>query len=314
MKVVYQSKEILLPDFLVVGASRSGTTSLYSYLKNHPDVFMPALKEPQFFSYLGEAYSPHTDDIRSEPWNVEDYLGLFGSTGPGQILGEASTSYLYIYPRTQNNIRKLYGDRMKKLKIIGVLRDPVSRAWSTYMLRKQGGGWTEDFFTIARELEAAGDPYEYYNFLRSGLYYEQVKAYQTRFPLSRFFLFEELTSEPERVFKEILEFVGARKVFVASNVGKQYNFSGVPRNVLVAPLYRLLFERSRFKTSLKWLLPESVRMTVKRIVGSKVIKKSGIPDNIRHYLREKYETDLTQLIELFPDERQKRIIQGWLAS
>jgi hypothetical protein len=312
MKVIDEKGEVVLADFLIVGASRSGTTSLYTYLKNHPEIFMPSLKEPQFFSYLGENFSPHPDDIRSVPWNVEDYLKLFKSAGPAQIIGEASTSYLHIYPRTQKNIHAVYGNQAQKLKIVGVLRNPVSRAWSIYMLKRQGGTWKKSFLEVAREFENKNDPYAYYNFLESGLYYKQVKAYQEMFPATKFFLFEELKSEPERVVRELLEFVGVRNTSIPANVGTKYNFSGVPRNAWVAPFYRFLFYRNPLKTHLKRIIPETVRMYIKRVIGSKVVKRSEMPDDVRQYLLQTYESDLMKLPELLPHEHQKKIIEGWL--
>jgi hypothetical protein len=312
MKVLYDNRQIKLPDFLLVGAMRSGTTSLYSYLKNHHEIFLPSLKEPQFFSYLGEAISPHPPEIRSKPWNLEDYVKLFEPARQKQVIGEASTSYLYIYPRTQKNITAIYGDRATKLKIIGVLRNPIDRAWSIYTLKRQGGAWKRDFLTIAKEFEAAGNQYQYYNFLASGLFSQQVKSYLNMFPLTKFFLFEELISEPAHVVRECLRLVEVRDLSLSFGVGKVYNFSGVARNKAVAPIYRFLFERNRLKSSLKGLVPQVIREEIKRRLGSRVIKKEPVPCEVKEYLLPKFENDLRQLADLLQNDRQRRIIEDWL--
>ncbi len=312
MEIDYKGQKVRAPDFLVVGASRSGTTSFYNYLKTHEKLFLPALKEPQFFSYLGEPFSPHPPEIHKDPWTVEDYLSLFHPAGNDQILGEASTSYLYMYPRTLENLQRFYGDSLRKVRILGVLRNPVERAWSTYMLRKQGGGWKTPFMEVAKEFEETDEPYAYYNFLASGLYYDQIKAYQAIFPSTRFYLFEELSAEPERVMKEVFEFLGIQGVFVPPNVGKTYNFSGEPRNRLVRPFYRLLFERSRLKGSIKRFLPEKLRNRIKEVLGAKLIKKVTMPDDVRGYLASKFRDDMKKLPSLFSCARQRKIIQGWL--
>jgi len=70
MKVIYRNKELRLPDFLIIGAARSGTSSLYFYLREHPEIFMPAFKEPHFFSFF-EKSSPHPN---LPPWSVESYV------------------------------------------------------------------------------------------------------------------------------------------------------------------------------------------------------------------------------------------------
>lgn len=313
MKVSHHGQRVTMPDFLVVGAMRSGTTSLYAYLDSHPEIFMPSLKEPQFFSYLGEPVSPHPPEIRSKPWNIDDYEQLFERAHPGQIIGEASTSYLYVYPRTQKNIKTIYGEQAKTLKIIGVLRNPVDRAWSIYTLKRQGGDWTEDFLTIAKKFEAEGNLYQYYNFFASGLYFEQVKAYQDMFPLTKFFMFEELVAEPERVVRECLQLVGVKDTSVPSNVGRVYNLSGVARNSAVAPIYRFLFGRNRLKGSLKEILPRGIRAEIKRKLGAQLIKKAEMPLEVKEYLLPKYEEDLRQLAKLFQNEHQRKIVEGWLA-
>ena len=102
MKISYENQNIDLPDFLIVGAARSGTSSLYFYLREHPEIFMPEFKEPHFFSFLGKE-SPHPG--RRQPWNVADYSELISPADPGQLLGEASTSYLYYFDESIGNIK-----------------------------------------------------------------------------------------------------------------------------------------------------------------------------------------------------------------
>ncbi len=127
MKVVSDNQTLVLPDFLILGAMRSGTTSLYHYLKQHPEIFMPSLKEPHFFSYFGKPVSPLPSYIRSARWNLEDYLTLFESAMNGQLIGEASVSYLYYYRETIENIKRVYRDNYSQLKCIAILRNPVER-------------------------------------------------------------------------------------------------------------------------------------------------------------------------------------------
>lgn len=134
---------VKLPDFLIVGAARSGTTTLFSLLARQPRVFMPREKEPMFFSVYGEGWIP-IDNRTGEPaayvvGDLDGYLDLFKSARNGRSIGEASTWYLYRHQTTVRNIREIYGENARDLRIIILLRDPAVRAWSHYQLKKRNG-------------------------------------------------------------------------------------------------------------------------------------------------------------------------------
>ncbi|MCC6713175.1 MAG: hypothetical protein IT344_07420 [Candidatus Dadabacteria bacterium] len=100
------SEESRLPDFLIVGAARSATTPLFYYLKNYGEIYMPARKEPWFFSYADnppDYSSPGAYDVVSR---LEDYAALFKAARPDQIIGEASPSYLFTHDTAIWNIRR----------------------------------------------------------------------------------------------------------------------------------------------------------------------------------------------------------------
>ena len=94
MEIAGDNKILSLPDFLIVGGPRCGTSSLYSYLKEHPDVFMPDFKELLFFDNLSCNKPPHPN---WPPWTVARYAELFEPARPEQKLGVASASYLYLW-------------------------------------------------------------------------------------------------------------------------------------------------------------------------------------------------------------------------
>ncbi|MFO7870641.1 MAG: sulfotransferase [Kiritimatiellia bacterium] len=136
MRIVKGRNELRLPDFMIIGAPRSGTSSLYFHLRRHPEIFMPELKEPLFFNNFGKEVSP----IRSRsPWTLEDYAELFRPASEEQLVGEASALYLCAYRDTINSIKEVYGDKYRDLGIIAILRNPVERAWSGYLLLKRRG-------------------------------------------------------------------------------------------------------------------------------------------------------------------------------
>ncbi len=137
MRIDYAGTSLSFPDFLIVGASRSGTSALYTYLSRHPRIYMPLEKEPMFFCRwnrppLSDMRRPggHLDWVVSD---LEDYVALFQPAREDQLLGEGSTWYLYEHDRVIANLQKLYGERHRALKIIILLRDPVARSWSQYV-------------------------------------------------------------------------------------------------------------------------------------------------------------------------------------
>lgn len=132
------SEESRLPDFLIVGAARSATTPLFYYLKNYGEIYMPARKEPWFFSYADnppDYSSPGAYDVVSR---LEDYAALFKAARPDQIIGEASPSYLFTHDTAIRNIKNVYGGLYENLRIIIILRNPAERAYSHFMLHKRG--------------------------------------------------------------------------------------------------------------------------------------------------------------------------------
>jgi len=102
-----------MPNFFIIGAGKSGTTSLYHYLKQHPDVFMSAVKEPLFFAFAGQHVTwagPGAEKLVSRAiTSLEDYQALFHEGFGRTALGEASSAYLY-YPAAAERLRRLVPD------------------------------------------------------------------------------------------------------------------------------------------------------------------------------------------------------------
>ncbi|MEJ2171099.1 MAG: sulfotransferase domain-containing protein [Desulfobacterales bacterium] len=131
-----------MPNFLIVGAAKAGTTSLYEYLRQHPDIFMPEWKELSFF--IGDACGP-LHQARKAGY----YYRVFSEVKQERAIGEASTSYLY--DRAAPAIIK---SKLGLVKILIILRDPVAMSYSLYnhQLRKEG----ETIADFEAALEAEG--------------------------------------------------------------------------------------------------------------------------------------------------------------
>src|SRR5215469_13417957 len=120
------------PSFFIVGAANSGTTSLYGYLKQHPDVFMPALKEPHYFAQVTPSHKQR--HLRTIIRNQAAYLRLFHRADGCKAIGEASPSYLW-----DANAPYRIARAIPDAKIIILLRDPVERAYSHYLMDVREG-------------------------------------------------------------------------------------------------------------------------------------------------------------------------------
>jgi hypothetical protein len=306
---------IRLPDFLIIGAMRSGTTSLFNYLAGHPELFLVSMrgsKEPQFFSYFGESYSPHPLSIRGDAWALSDYIELSRNAEPKQLIGDISTSYLYRYRQSIDNIKRIYGSFVFKLKIIAILRNPIERAWSIYMLKKQGGEWQRPMLDIAREFENDCSQDNYWNFISSGMYYDQIMAYKETFPDIKLFIFDELKLDAASLVKQCLSYLNLANTKIPRQVGIIHNFSGTPRNRFVRPLYEFLYQKNLAKSMLKCMMPIKMRYSVKRILGSKIVKKAEMPLEVRQYLRSVFKENILRCMELFKNEKQIEMMSKWI--
>jgi hypothetical protein len=195
---------VRLPDFIIGGAPRSGTTWLHTLLDRHPDVYMakPIKPEPKFF-LRDELYAKGLP-YYSDTW----FAGADAST----IAGEKSTDYLESAPASARIARDL-----PRVKLIFVLREPVARAYSNYLWTKMNGLETEDFVTALR-LEAQREhelperlkftrPYSYFS---RGLYADLLEPYLDRFRDSQLLItrFEDIVERPAALAEAVHRFLG----------------------------------------------------------------------------------------------------------
>ncbi len=167
------------PNFFIVGAPRAATSSLYVHLRGHPDIFMPAVKEPHFFAQVESGGEAETPRVRTYAQfrREEDYLRLFEAAGPERAVGEASTGYLY-----DDQAPRRIHERVPEAKIIISLRDPIERAYSQYsknLVEIERGPFFEALIEdSARPRKVIGGARLYSEF---GLYYEGVRRYLDTF-------------------------------------------------------------------------------------------------------------------------------------
>jgi len=219
------------PTFIIIGAMKSATTSLYTYLKQHPDLFMTHIKEPMFFNNLNK----HKDFVvkgrkSKKITTLKEYYSLFNDVKKETAIGEASPSYLY-----NKQCAVLIKKHLPKTKIIAIIRQPVERAYSNYLHTKRSDREPINNFEDAlnsEEKRIKNNWSPLYHYKAQGFYYKQLKRYYNLFPKEqiKIILFKDLITNPEKVTKEVFKFLRIDDTFVA-DTSKKANVSGKPKGL-----------------------------------------------------------------------------------
>jgi hypothetical protein len=191
-----------LPDFIVLGTQRGGTTSLYHYLTEHPDIGPAFRKEVHFFE-------------RHYEKGLDWYLAHFPMRGEVSVVGEASPNYLF-HPDVPERVCKA----VPHARFIVLLRNPVDRAYSHYQMKVRRGIETlpfEEALDKERErLSSSNDPasptWRHYSYLKRGLYVEQLQRWMSVFPREQFLITksEDFYEDPGQVLNQTLGYLGLR--------------------------------------------------------------------------------------------------------
>ncbi len=297
-----------LPNFLIVGAAKCGTTSLHLYLQQHPEIFMARNKECRFFSQLHCFNGPGADIYyKRSIRDLTDYLSIFQSATSAQVIGESSPDYLYFYQRSIKNIKQI----LHKPKIVIMLRNPVERAFSNYLHLVRGGWETLSFEEALKEEEGRKKTgwlwVRYYKDI--GFYSNQVKAYLENFSQVKVYLYDDYKRDNMAVIKDVFDFLGVDTRFVP-DTSVQYNVSGIPKNKL---LYRLIARPNFIKMMLKpiadFLLPKDKRFKIVEKVSSRLLYKPQMKEETIAYLKSLYREDILKLQDLL-----KRDLSCWLKT
>lgn len=276
------------PTFLIIGAGRAGTSSLYSYLRQHPSIYLSRIKEPKFF-----ASSEGDLNNRNEEGGVKEeaeYLRLFDDVSGYEHWGEASPAYLH----HESSPRRI-AETIPDVKMIAILRDPVERVYSHYGLNVRLGRRQEgEFGRWVRQAEP-GDPF-WEKYIVPGFYHEQLCRYYQHFGEEQFsiHLFEDFTAETERVVEEVFDFLEVDSSF-EPDLSVQRNPSGVPR---VRFLYRLMDGRQEPTSTLKGVVPGAIQRFFVKLRDHLLRDRAEMGARARQRLREIYRDDTLRLQNL----------------
>ncbi len=302
----------LMPDFLVIGAGKSGTTSLNEYLRQHPDVYM-CRKEPNFFAfemYTAEDFEDPVDRAYyyQAAHTLEQYQELWRPAQKGQLKGDVSNTYM-----THDPAYARIKHYLPEVKMIAILRHPAERLFSRFAHIEREGSQMEEL-ALERIWDSQSLWWHRPDLIPEGFYYEQLAPYFENFRRDqlRIYLYEEFTEDTERVFYEILEFLGLR-TDVPIDTKVVYNKTGRVKNAL---LHKLIGPNSLPIRVAKKLLPVPVKGTNWTLaLRSKVhrlrsnnLKKTAIPAELKSRVtQEIYREDLERLQKLIGKD-----LSSWL--
>ncbi|EDM45359.1 hypothetical protein SCB49_06117 [unidentified eubacterium SCB49] len=251
------------PNFLIIGSPKCGTTSLYYYLNEHPEVFLPEQKELHFFT--NKILSKQTTgkyDIETKRFHIKDitaYKSLYKAASSKHIaIGEASPSYIN-HPEIIGDIKSTLSE---DTKIIIMLRDPIKRAYSNYLHMLREGRETLPFFdALTVEDERAQQGYsDFWLYRFNSEYFEKVDAYKKAFKDVLIINFEAFFKDTSNQLKKVYTFLDIDSDFEPNNTETAFNPGGVYKKNIVT---KLVFEQSKTKDFLKKVIP--LNSVVKRL-------------------------------------------------
>ena len=299
---------MMMPNFLVIGAAKAGTTALYEYLRQHPQIYMSPHKEPRFFAIADEPLDfQGPGDLTRFKFvrDLKSYQALFKGVSGEIAIGEASPWYLYV-PKAVKRIQHHIPDA----KLIVILRDPVERAYSNFIHAVREDLEPLNDFAQAMEAEAERirNNWSYrWHYKQKGLYYNQLKRYLDHFHPAQIkvLLYEDFQKDTLAALQEIFHFLDVDDTFIPDTKQK-HNVSGIPKN---KDLDKLITGHGQFKSTLKSMIPfASLRQHLKRkFLSLNMNQKPDLNSTVRQHYIEFYRPDILQLQALI-----QRDLSSWL--
>ncbi len=277
------------PNFFIVGAPKAGTTSLHRYLESHPDICMSTVKEPNYFSATEiEQDNLYYDDA---PHFIDEikYLELFENCKDVHIIGEASVSYLF-YPNIASKIHTFNADS----KIIIVLRNPIERAYSHYLMDYTSGYFNNTFDEIVQKQGNLKDPSIYQQVVELGLYVSQVKRYMEVFERENILILfqEEMFKDTENTVQLVYKFLNVDNSVLLKTDKKLHAYKE-PKGFLAKFLYRSTF----FKSIIRKFVSKDIKLKLKNLLVKERVKPK-MSNEARGELLRLYKNDVQELESL----------------
>lgn len=285
-------------DFFIVGAPKAGTTSLYHYLNEHPKISMSSIKEPNYFSH--EELETQKLYYKSHTINsLDSYHNLFPTRDANFIYGEASVSYLF-YKNVAEKI-KTYN---KNAKIIILLRNPIERAFSHYLMDARLG-------LISKSFESVVDCYEitsknklfYQQYIELGKYYDQISNYKRLFNDKNILIidYEDFKNKTSLCVSNVFDFLQIDTSFMP-NLDLTHNTFRKPKFTFIKNLY----SSQSIRRVMNKLIPSKFKNNINQIVFDKE-DKPILSQDLRERLKSIFKNDVNKLSDMLNKDFSKWI-------
>ena len=296
------------PDLIIVGAAKAGTSAFYRYIEQHPQIYTSSVKEPHFFGLEGETkqfFGPPGIEPKENKAirTIEEYQALFKDAPENQCIVEASTSYLYL-PKAPERIHHY----IPQVKLIAILRNPVERAYSSflYLTRDSREPITDFSKALLAEPTRIQDNWPFlYRYQDFGFYSSQLERYYDKFDPTQLqiFLHDDFKADPVKVMQETFSFLNLDSTF-EPDMSRRFNVSGLPKNKL---LHGLVAEQNMLKSALKSVLPRKYRYSLKERYYEKNLSKPTLAEETRLQLIDTFREDILKTQDLIG-----RDLSAWL--
>lgn len=306
-------EKLKYPNFLLIGAGKSGTTSIYDYLKQHPDVYLTPTKETNFFAVEGQTPVDPKDDPEGffyYPWaiyNLDDYKKQYDGIKNEKIAGEVCPAYLY-KPNTHTNIKRYVPD----VKLIAIFRNPADRLFSRWLHLVRDNRKPTDTFEEVFNKDSIW--WKRDDLVQEGFYFTHLKKYFEIFDKDKIkvYLMEDMKNDTKAFIKDLYQYLEIDDSFEPVT-DISFNVSGIPKNKMADKLYGT---NSVIGKSMKMISPKFYNNlknsnNLKRMINKLRKKNMDKPklslENRKKLINEIYKDEILQLQDLI-----NRDLRHWI--
>ncbi|ADG12894.1 hypothetical protein Metin_0223 [Methanocaldococcus infernus ME] len=256
-----KNKKVKVPNLFIIGAAKSGTTSFCNWIKKSDKFYFPkGLKEPLYFS------NAPNKNVKT----LEEYISLYKNSKDYQILVDASVIYFHSPKYTIPKLKEFYGKKFQELKFIVILRDPIKRAISEYLMAVREGWETREFNDVINSFLKGNDEYYFKNSLYWRQYLEWIKEVN---PSNiKIIIFEELIENKNVIIKELEEFLNISLSELYNEEIPKINSGGLFKNEFCKILYHILYNK-KLISIVKKSLPEPFLYKGDLLIKRYILKK-----------------------------------------
>lgn len=289
-----------VPDFVIAGAYRGGTTTLRTWLDDHPQVYMPSLAEPSFFAFDEGAYPPHMLEGAKDPFrrrrttSYDDYLQLFGSAPDTSVVGECSPEYL----RAPGSAARI-ADAIPDCRVIFSLRNPVDRVISDWKMCRRDGVEKLGLRAALEVVDQRNESGEFGgHYLATSRYAEGLGEFFDAFPRSKILVLiqERWTTDSHVAAQQVAEFLDLDSTLF-SGLLPSTNRSGIPTSRLAQYVWAA---RRRAAPYFSGRIPLPMKQKIDRCLET-TLDQSVNPDD-REHVRLLLEGEIRNISQLIRDE------------